>query len=61
MNLPEHINDVFERSDCLYSKYQVDAALEQMALEIETALSDTNPLLICVMIGGLIPTGVLLP
>jgi hypoxanthine phosphoribosyltransferase len=61
MELPEHIKQVYHDSECLFSKQEVELALEQMAQAIHAVLAETNPLLLCVMIGGLVPTGNLLP
>ena len=63
MNMPvliNEMNEVYEQSTCLYSKEAVDAALDRMAQEIRDKLAHTNPLLLCVMVGGLVPTGSLL-
>jgi len=61
MEIPEHIKQVYHDSECLFSKQDVEAALDRMAYDIHTQLADSNPLLLCVMIGGLVPTGNLLP
>lgn len=59
--LPEHIRDVFSKSTCLYSKSQVDAALDKMATEISYKLAHANPIFLCVVVGGIVPLGNLLP
>ncbi len=51
---------VYAKADLLHSRQAVDAALDRMAGAISTQLGDTNPLVLCVMIGGLIPAGSLL-
>lgn len=61
MILPEHIRDVFAKATCLYSKSEVEAALDRMALEIHDVLSQSNPIFICVVVGGIVPLGNLLP
>lgn len=61
MHLPKHIHDVFAKSECLYTKAEVENALDRLAKEIHTVLAEENPILLCVMIGGLVPTGNLLP
>ncbi len=43
------------------AKQAVQAALKRLAGEITQALSDSNPLVLSVMNGGLVPTGWLLP
>lgn len=61
MHLPKHIQEVFKRSTCLYTQAEVDAALDRMAMAMNTELADKNPIILCVMIGGLVPVGNLLP
>ncbi len=53
-------NEVHSRARCLYDDVQVQQALERMAAAITATLADTNPLIIAVMNGGLIPAGHLL-
>ena len=59
--LPSHIRDVFAKAICLYSKNEVDAALDRMATEIHNQLSHSNPIFLCVVVGGIVPLGNLLP
>src|SRR3990167_7476161 len=59
--LPNEIRDVFSRSQCLYSKAEVETALDHMAQKMNHALIDRNPLLLCVVVGGIVPLGGLLP
>jgi len=47
-------------ADCLYSEDEVNTALDKMANEITTVLAETQPLILCTMIGGIITTGKLL-
>ncbi len=61
MILPEHIREVFAKATCLYSKIEVEAALDTMAIEISSALSSSNPIFLCVVVGGIVPLGNLLP
>ncbi|MGM0569296.1 hypoxanthine-guanine phosphoribosyltransferase [Marinobacter sp.] len=57
----DEMNQVMAEADCLVSEEQVYQAIDTMAGQITTALKDSNPLLFCVMNGGLILTGQLLP
>src|ERR1700722_2459461 len=59
--LPESIREVLAKATCLYSKTEVEAALDQMAAQISHKLSHSNPIFLCVVIGGIIPMGNLLP
>ena len=60
-SIPTHIREVFAKSTRLFSKGEVDDALDKMAIEISYQLSDSNPVLLCVVVGGMIPLGNLLP
>ena len=61
MEIPREINAVYERATQLYSVEEINQALDRMAEEIHRDFADKNPIIICVMIGGLIPLGNLLP
>ena len=58
---PAEITRVQAEADLIYSPEEVEAAIERMGQEITEALADKNPIIICLMIGGVIPTGKLLP
>lgn len=60
MNVPADIKEVYEKSTCIYSHNEVEAALDRMAKQIHDQLSDKNPILLCVMIGGFVCLGHLL-
>jgi hypoxanthine phosphoribosyltransferase len=53
----QHIQDT---ADLLYSERQVEGALDNMAAAINERLSGRNPLVLCVMNGGIIAAGKLL-
>lgn len=55
-----NINKVELESDCLCDSKNVQCALDDLAKDITKDLKDTNPLVLCVMSGGIIPTGHLL-
>ena len=61
MPTPKHIQEVFKKATCLYTTEEVEAALDKMAADIRAKLQDTNPVLLCVMVGALVPAGNLLP
>lgn len=61
MSIPSKIKEVYEKSTCLYTTKEVEAALDRMAINIHQKLHDKNPIIMCVMIGGLVPLGNLLP
>lgn len=57
---PNEIKAVAARAQSLYSAGQVEAALGAMARHIHEDLQDANPILLCVLIGGVVLTGKLL-
>jgi len=61
MKLPEKIKQVYQQATCIYSQQQIETALDAMAASIHQQLHDKNPVILCVMVGGLIPLGNLLP
>lgn len=61
MIIPNKIKEVYEKSTCLYTTNEVEAALDRMSINIHKELQDQNPVLLCVMVGGLVLLGNLLP
>lgn len=53
--------EVLREADCLYPAAAVEAALDDMARRITSVLGREDPLLVCVMTGGVVPFGKLLP
>ncbi|HHJ17180.1 MAG TPA: hypoxanthine-guanine phosphoribosyltransferase [Gammaproteobacteria bacterium] len=51
------VQQVLAGADLLYSQQDVEQALDRMAVDIEALLGKRNPLLVCVMTGGLVPAG----
>jgi hypoxanthine phosphoribosyltransferase len=54
---PQQALEVLDDADQLYSEQDIAVALDRMATDIEAALGDKNPLVLCVMLGGLVPMG----
>lgn len=52
-----HIQHIRQEADCLVDQQQVEAALDNIAAKISEKYRDRNPLMICVMNGGLMATG----
>jgi hypoxanthine phosphoribosyltransferase len=52
---------VLEQADCLFTAQQLEDALAVMALAITQRLAGRDPLVVCLMNGGLVPFGALLP
>ncbi len=57
----ENIQQVLDEADCLHSEQEVEQAIRAMATAITAELADKNPIVYCVMTGGLIFAGKLLP
>lgn len=58
---PEALRHLLNEADCLYSAEAVDGAIARIARDISAVLADTLPLVYCVMTGGLVFAGKLLP
>src|SRR5690242_5208286 len=57
---PDLIKRVSSRATCLYRSQEVERALRDMAKIIHDDLQDENPIVLCVLIGGVVLTGKLL-
>ena len=60
MTIPEKIKEVYEKATCLYTTEEIELAIDKMAMNIHRKLHDKNPIILCVMIGGLVHMGNLL-
>lgn len=58
---PAEMRRVLSEADCLATPDEVDAALDRMAAAIRADLAAANPIVYCVMNGGLVVAGRLLP
>lgn len=56
----EQASEVLAQAVCLHDEDQVNDALDRMAREITQVMEKRNPLVLCVMTGGIIPAGHLL-
>lgn len=52
---------MLKRADRLFSAAEVNSTLREMAQEISAKLSGTNPVIVCIMNGGIVPFGIMLP
>ncbi|MDX1519828.1 MAG: hypoxanthine-guanine phosphoribosyltransferase [Gammaproteobacteria bacterium] len=59
--VPAEVARVFSEAELLHSAGQVEQALDDMAADITALLGEANPVLLCIMTGGIVPTGMLLP
>lgn len=60
MDLAE-IKRVQAEAELIYSFAEVEAAIDKMGSEITAVLADKNPVILCLMVGAVVPTGKLLP
>lgn len=56
----DHIRQIMREADCLYTEAQVEEAIAKVGAHITREMADTNPVVFCVMNGGLIFAGKLL-
>jgi len=61
MDLPRQIREVYAKATCIHNKDAVEVALDNIAAEISDRLAEKNPIFLCVVIGGIVPMGNLLP
>jgi len=52
--------DILEHAECIHSEEVIHAAASNMAEQITDDLRDKNPIVLCVMNGGLLPTAMLM-
>jgi len=52
---------ILANAEQIHNRDRVEQALDDMAEQITRRLQHKNPLLLCVMIGGMVPAGLLLP
>ena len=57
----QHARDILQKAELLYSHEQVQAALHQVAQQINATLADAHPLVLSVMGGAVVFSGQLLP
>lgn len=60
-DLRKEATRVMEQADCLYDKAAVEAALGRVADQINRDMAAANGVVLCVMNGGLVASGLLLP
>jgi hypoxanthine phosphoribosyltransferase len=53
--------EVLGRADCLFPAAEVEAAIERLALAVRGALAGREPIVVCLMNGGVVPFGKLVP
>ncbi len=61
VDVPQKIREVYSQATCLYTKEQIEAALDRLAMQINDRFANSNPIFLCVVVGGIVPLGNLLP
>jgi len=54
MSTPAKIKEVMDKATCLFTTAEIDAALDKMAEQVTADFADKNPVVICVMVGGIL-------
>ncbi len=57
----EQAQAVLSRADCLYNTQQVEAAFDKLAGDITARMEGTDPIVMCILRGGIVPAGILIP
>lgn len=57
----EQANKVLDEADLLHSPTEINAVLDDMAAQINQQFAGSDPVILCIMNGGLITAGMLLP
>jgi len=57
----ENVSGLPAEAECLYTRSEVESVIDTMASQINTALAGCDPVVLCVVNGGIIVTGCLLP
>ena len=56
-----HALEVLDQAELIHDEATVDAAVREMAARIQADMAELDPLVLCVMNGGLVPTALLMP
>jgi hypoxanthine phosphoribosyltransferase len=56
----QQASEAYRTADLMHSEQAVETALDRMAQQITERLADANPVVLCVLTGGIIPTGKLI-
>ena len=59
--LSSEASEIFRNADCLYERAAVEAVFDRMATQINRDMAGKEVLVLCVMNGGMVTTGMLLP
>jgi len=54
------VEEMYNKAKCLFTKREVEEALDNMATAINNEINDERPIFLCVLVGGIVPLGNLL-
>lgn len=57
---PDEARSILESADLLFSKQEIDFAIDQLAVRLSLEFAESDPVIMCVMSGGLVFTSDLL-
>ena len=60
-NLNIEAQQVLAEAELLHTPADIEKALDRMAVDITATLADKNPVILCLMIGAVVPAGILIP
>lgn len=60
-DLNNEASEIFRNANCLYDRPAVEAVFDRMAMQINRDMAGKEVLVLCVMNGGLVTAGMLLP
>lgn len=60
-DLRKEAASIMQQADCLFDRGAVEAAFDRMAAQITRDMADGDVVVVCVMNGGLVASGMLLP
>jgi hypoxanthine phosphoribosyltransferase len=55
------IAEVQAKATCIYTRQEIEAALDRLAVKLKNEVGRETPIFMCVLLGGIIPLGNLLP
>ena len=60
MAIKHNVREVLKNAACIFTKAEIETALDRMATALKARVGESNPVFVCVLVGGIIPMGNLL-
>jgi len=57
----QHLSDVRAQAECLVSQAEMEQALDRLGQELTVRVGACNPIFLAVVVGGMVPVGLLMP